>query len=56
MVKVTLTLLFFAPVATVATAYTQQCTDKGKLSSFTSSVTVVISTICYIVIVPLLGA
>ena len=56
MVKVTLTLLFFAPVATVSTAYTQQCTDKGKLSSFTSSVTVVISTICYIVLVPLLGA
>ncbi|MDY0288627.1 MAG: permease [Sphaerochaeta sp.] len=56
MVKVTLVLLFFAPVATVSTAYTQQCTDKGKLSSFTSSVTVVISTICYIVMVPLLGA
>ena len=56
MVKVTLTLLFFAPVATVSTAYTQQCTDKGKLSSFTSSVTVVISTLCYILLVPLLGA
>lgn len=56
MVKVTLILLFFAPVATVSTAYTQQCTDKGKLSSFTSSVTVVISTICYILLVPLLGA
>jgi hypothetical protein len=56
MVKVTLILLFFAPVATVSTAYTQQCTDKGKLSSFTSSVTVLISTICYILLVPLLGA
>lgn len=55
MVKITLTLLFFAPVATVSTAYTQQCTDKGKLSSFTSSVTVVISTLCYIVLVALLG-
>ena len=54
MVKVTLVLLFFAPVATVSTAYTQQYTDKGKLSSFTSSVTVVISTICYIALVPLL--
>ena len=56
MVKVTLTLLVFAPVSTVSTAYTQQYTDKGRLSSFTSSVTVVISTICYIVLVPLLGA
>ena len=56
MIKVILTLLFFAPVATVATAYTQQCTDKGKLSSFTSSVTVVISTICYIMLVSFLGA
>ncbi len=56
MVKVTITLLFFAPIASVATAYTQQCTDKGKLSSFTSSVTVVISTICYILLVPFLGA
>jgi predicted permease len=54
MVKVTLILLFFAPIATVSTAYTQQCTDKGKLSSFTSSVTVVLSTICYILLVPLL--
>ncbi|HHT81204.1 MAG TPA: permease [Spirochaetales bacterium] len=56
MVKVILTLLLFSPVASVSTAYTQQCTDKGKLSSFTSSVTVVISTICYILLVPLLGA
>lgn len=56
MVKVTLILLFFAPVATVSTAYTQQYTDKGKLSSFTSSVTVVISTVCYIFLVPFLGA
>lgn len=54
MVKVTLILLFFAPIATVSTAYTQQCTDKGKLSSFTSSATVVLSTICYILLVPLL--
>ncbi|MBI9095406.1 MAG: permease [Sphaerochaeta sp.] len=56
MVKVTLTLLFFAPIATVSTAYTQQCTDKGKLSSFTSSATVMISTICYILLVPFLVA
>ncbi len=56
MVKVTLILLFFAPVSTVSTAYTQQCTDKGKLSSFTSSVTVLISTICYILLVPFLSA
>lgn len=56
MVKVTLILLLFSPVATVSTAYTQQCTDKGKLSSFTSSVSVVISTLCYILLVPLLGA
>ncbi len=54
MIKVTLILLVFAPVSTVVTAYTQRYTDKGKLSSFTSSATVVISTACYILLVPLL--
>ncbi|MDT4761980.1 AEC family transporter [Sphaerochaeta sp. PS] len=56
MVKVTLALLFFSPVSSVATAYTQRCTDKGKLSSFTSSVTVVLSTLSFLILVPLLNA
>ena len=56
MIKVTLILLFFSPISTIATAYTQKCTNNGKLSSFTTSISVVVSIISYMVLVPFLGA
>lgn len=56
MIKVTLIMLYFSPVASISTAYTQQNTDKGALSSFTSSVSVVLSTCCFLFLVPLLYA
>ncbi|MDD3903794.1 MAG: permease [Sphaerochaeta sp.] len=55
MIKVTLILLFFSPISTMAAAFTQKCTNNGKLSSFTTSISVVVSIVCYMVLVPLLG-
>jgi predicted permease len=54
--KITLTLLFFSPISTVSAAFTERCTHDGRLASFTSSLSVMISIFIYMFLIPFLTA
>ena len=54
-IKTALILAVFAPVSSISVAYTEQVTDQGRLSSFTSSLSVIISIACYAFLAPLLA-
>ena len=55
-VKITLVLIFFSPISTISAAFTQRCTQDGRLSSFTSSLSVIASIGLYPFLIPFLTA
>jgi predicted permease len=56
MVKLTMILLFFSPISSIAAPFTEQCTEEGRLASFTSSLSVIVGIALYIVLIPFLVA
>lgn len=54
MIKVTLALMVFSPISTVAPAYTQKISDKAKLSSFALSLSTLVSIFSCLILLPLL--
>jgi predicted permease len=55
-VKSTLILLFFSPISTISAAFTERCTHDGRLSSFTTSLSVIASIGLYMILIPILTA
>ncbi|WP_320128004.1 AEC family transporter [uncultured Sphaerochaeta sp.] len=55
-VKITLTLLFFSPISTISSAFTERCTHDGRLSSFTTSLSVIAGILLYMILIPILTA
>lgn len=55
-VRLTMILLFFSPISAIAPAFTDQCTGEGRLASLTSSLSVIVSIVLYMVLIPLLTA
>ncbi|WP_332447207.1 AEC family transporter [Sphaerochaeta sp.] len=49
-IKSTVALVVFSPVASSSVAFTDKISDQGKLASFTSSLSVMVSIICYTVL------
>ncbi|WP_293909318.1 AEC family transporter [Sphaerochaeta sp. UBA5836] len=54
-IRFTLALAVFSPISTSSVAFTEKISDQGKLASFTSSLSVMTSALCYVVLTPLLS-
>jgi len=54
-IRFTLALAVFSPISTSSVAFTEKISDQGKLASFTSSLSVMASALCYSVLAPLLS-
>ena len=54
-IRFTLALAVFSPISTSSVAFTEKISDQGKLASFTSSLSVMTSALCYVVLTQLLS-
>lgn len=54
-IRVTLALAVFSPISNSSVAFTEKISDQGKLASFTSSLSVILSVFCYSILAALLS-
>ncbi len=54
-IRITLALVVFSPISTSSVAFTEKISNQGKLASFTSSLSVLISVLSYFILAPLLS-